>query len=146
MQHIALIFSVVLFVYRVLTDNISLLPFNDLCQTTVNERAFEILFKYPPLILLGFCLSFHDPVSAFIAVMIISTICIYHFVEWWYPYLFGYWSLNEKESYERKYKHTHSFYPHIKDHPVPNTLHTVLGFLILFTAIFTILNFYNIMK
>lgn len=146
MQHVALLFAILLSLYRLITDNVSMFPFNNLKDTTDKERGFEMLLKYPPLLLLIFTLIFRDPVTSFIGVMIISIICIYHFVEWWHPYLFGHQSPKECEVYLRKYAGTHTFYPRIKDHPVPNTLQTIMGFLILFTAIFTILNFHNIMK
>lgn len=126
--------QIVLLLFMVLHDWISVPPLNDIAALKSKDSTLYRLMGSVingtlvliPLLLTLFYYS--KPTAPFYIGMTVMTfylmLTIGTILSWWVPYLFG--SSEKLKKQFNKFKNTHHFLPHIKDHIVPNTLHVIL--------------------
>lgn len=127
-------------------DFVPLGPFNDV-EAILNDRPLkELIFVTVVnagqilLIIIGVLFFIGKKYPIIIKLwLIIHQSCIFigALIAWWIPYIFGIGAEQRVERYQEMFGNTHSFLP-IMNGIVPNTIHTIFHFTLLFCIILTI--------
>ena len=123
---IAAIVPLVFLSYQLLIDWVDLFPWNDLATKSVKTRVLELLLNYSPLLLISYGFWVPSPLTKLWSLLGSVAYFIGHLNAWWRPYFFGA-SPRELREYQQHFSRTYKFLPPIKNHPIPDAEHLVLG-------------------
>lgn len=145
-EKLLLIGLIFIFLLMIVHDFIPLGPFNDV-EAILNDRPLkELIFVTIVnagqilLIIIGVLFFIGKKYPIIIKLwLIIHQSCIFigALIAWWIPYIFGIGAEQRVERYQEMFGNTHSFLP-IMNGIVPNTIHTIFHFTLLFCIILTI--------
>lgn len=145
-EKLLLIGLIFIFLFMIVHDFIPLGPFNDV-EAILNDRPLkELIFVTIVnagqilLIIIGVLFFIGKKYPIIIKLwLIIHQSCIFigALIAWWIPYIFGIGAEQRVERYQEMFGNTHSFLP-IMNGIVPNTIHTIFHFTLLFCIILTI--------
>lgn len=145
-EKLLLIGLIFIFLLMIVHDFIPLGPFNDV-EAILNDRPLkELIFVTIVnagqilLIIIGVLFFIGKKYPIIIKLwLIIHQSCIFigALIAWWIPYIFGIGAEQRAERYQEMFGDTHSFLP-IMNGIVPNTIHTIFHFTLLFCIILTI--------
>lgn len=145
-EKLLLIGLIFIFLLMIVHDFVPLGPFNDV-EAILNDRPLkELIFVTVVnagqilLIIIGVLFFIGKKYPIIIKLwLIIHQSCIFigALIAWWIPYIFGIGAEQRAERYQEMFGDTHSFLP-IMNGIVPNTIHTIFHFTLLFCIILTI--------
>lgn len=145
-EKLLLIGLIFIFLFMIVHDFVPLGPFNDV-EAILNDRPLkELIFVTIVnagqilLIIIGVLFFIGKKYPIIIKLwLIIHQSCIFigALIAWWIPYIFGIGAEQRVERYQEMFGNTHSFLP-IMNGIVPNTIHTIFHFTLLFCIILTI--------
>lgn len=145
-EKLLLIGLIFIFLLMIVHDFVPLGPFNDV-EAILNDRPLkELIFVTIVnagqilLIIIGVLFFIGKKYPIIIKLwLIIHQSCIFigALIAWWIPYIFGIGAEQRVERYQEMFGNTHSFLP-IMNGIVPNTIHTIFHFTLLFCIILTI--------
>jgi hypothetical protein len=129
---IAAALAVALAVYLLVTDWVSLAPWNKVEDVSVGQKLLLSLTNYTPLVFIAFAFAVAQPNRILIGLALLVGVVdlLMHIAYWWLPYLRGASAEHNKE-HARMFGGTTTFLPAIGDHPIPNAQHVVVGALML---------------
>ena len=127
---IAAIAAIALAVYLIVTDWVSLAPWNKVEDVPIRQKLLLSLTNYTPLLFIAFAVLQENRILMALALFVGAVDLLMHVVYWWLPYLRG---TTDEQSAERAslFGGTTTFLPPIGDHPIPNAQHVVVGLLML---------------
>lgn len=123
---VAALMPLVFLGYQLVIDWVNLFPWNDVAAKSAKTRVLELLLNYSPLLLISY--GFFKPTGAseLYALLGSAAYLLGHLNAWWRPYLLGA-SPGERQEYAALFSRTYKFLPPIKDHPIPDAEHVVVG-------------------
>ena len=145
-EKLLLIGLIFIFLFMIVHDFIPLGPFNDVEAILNDQPLKELIFVTIVnagqilLIIIGVLFFIGKKYPIIIKLwLIIHQSCIFigALIAWWIPYIFGIGAEQRVERYQEMFGNTHSFLP-IMNGIVPNTIHTIFHFTLLFCIILTI--------
>lgn len=141
-----LIGLILIFLFMIVHDFVPLGQFNDV-EAILNDRPLkELIFVTVInagqilLIIIGVLFFIGKKYPIIIKLwLIIHQSCIFigALIAWWIPYIFGIGAERRAERYQEMFGDTHSFLP-VMNGIVPNTIHTIFHFTLLYCIILTI--------
>jgi hypothetical protein len=149
-KYISLICSILITLFLLLHDWINIYPLNDLATfnkycslrnkiiMTIVNTSFFIIYT---LILMYYWTTTFSSYAKIYIVTCNTLFLIGILFSWWIPYLFG-WPKEHIKDLHKTHGTTHTFLPHIKNNPTPNTLHVIfhLIFVINMIASYLLIN------
>ena len=125
---LAVIFQILWAIYFAITHWISMPPWNDLRQELfAGERNINLIILGAVAVsIIGF--YFHYKPIMWFGVLFWSVSMIGHISFWWLPYFFGFPKVFIEEDVPTT---SWKFLPPIKNHPIPDACHMVIGILTL---------------
>ncbi len=127
---VAAIAAIALAVYLVVTDWVSLPPWNKVDDVPLRQKVLLSLTNYTPLLVIALAVVQDSRILVAVALFVGAVDLLLHIAYWWLPYLRG---TSEEQKAERAslFGGTTTFLPPIGDHPIPNAQHVVVGVLML---------------
>ena len=141
-NQLAMLMPLIFLTYQILIDWVNLFPWNDVTTKTPKTRLLELLLNYSPLVLIAYGFHRATPTSQLYALIGSIAYLLGHLNAWWRPYFFGA-SVNEQAEYSQYFSRTYKFLPPIKDHPIPDGEHVVLGLICLLMVISSVLAYFT---
>lgn len=134
MMLLFILLQLILFLFMIFHDWISVPPFNDIKTLKISDSYFYRLLGSAIngiVVLIPLIITWHYYRQSAFPLSAIITISIFYFIltigtilSWWVPYIFG---SSQKHKLEfSKFNHTHHFLPKRGDNVIPNTLHVIL--------------------
>jgi hypothetical protein len=116
--------------YLLVTDWVSLAPWNNVEDLPVRQKVLISVANYTPLLFIAFAITEPSRILAVLAIVVGVIDLLMHVAYWWVPYLRGA-SEAQKAEHAKLFGSTTTFLPAIGDHPIPNAQHVVVGVLML---------------
>jgi hypothetical protein len=135
--------------YHQTTTLFDFYPFNNVRHYKTHERVLEAGLNGLMMALPIVALALHSQRMIGIACWVLGFLVVGEFLSWWPHYFWdtskslGKWGAKWKEVYARTHRHTITFLPPIKDHPIPNLEHCILHVMTMATFVVTLTYYLN---
>jgi hypothetical protein len=133
---IAAIAAIALAVYLIVTDWVSLAPWNKVEDVPIRQKLLLSATNYTPLVFIAFAVVQESRILLAIALFVGAVDLLLHIAYWWLPYLRG-TTDDQRAEPASLFGGTTTFLPPIVDHPIPNAQHVVVGVLMLLMVVAT---------